>query len=174
MIFGSVGPGAVFYRFHTPRWSSRPLSGEGAAKQGGRFNRPGVAALYLSSDVATAQAEYQQESRLMPPAVVVTYEVTLANVADLSGGYRADAWGPEWEDWNCDWRALAFSDGIEPPSWVLGDMSLAAGARGILFASLKRAVPGAWNLVVFTVAIAAGDTVLVHDPQGDLPRNQDY
>ncbi|MFT4103399.1 MAG: RES domain-containing protein [Burkholderiaceae bacterium] len=33
------------------RWvESQALSGEGSARKGGRFNRPGVAALYLSLD----------------------------------------------------------------------------------------------------------------------------
>jgi hypothetical protein len=35
-------PGQPFYRMHTPRWAVMPTSGAGAAKHGGRFNRPGV------------------------------------------------------------------------------------------------------------------------------------
>jgi RES domain-containing protein len=42
------------YRVHTPKWASMPLSGAGAATQGGRANRPGVEALYLALDVQTA------------------------------------------------------------------------------------------------------------------------
>ena len=33
---------------------------------GGRFNRPGVDALYLSRRIETATAEYQQDEPLMP------------------------------------------------------------------------------------------------------------
>ena len=47
----------VAYRMHVPRWASLPLSGEGAAKHGGRANRPGVAALYLALEAPTALAE---------------------------------------------------------------------------------------------------------------------
>lgn len=46
----------VFYRIISPVWASVPLSGMGAARQGGRFNRLGQEALYLSRDEATALA----------------------------------------------------------------------------------------------------------------------
>jgi RES domain-containing protein len=42
MILRPLQPAEAFYRFNTPRWSYRPTSGAGAAKVGGRFNRPGV------------------------------------------------------------------------------------------------------------------------------------
>ena len=42
------------YRVHQPKWAMAPASGAGAAKHGGRVNRPGVAALYLSLDTETA------------------------------------------------------------------------------------------------------------------------
>jgi hypothetical protein len=41
-----LGPDEVFLRFLTPKWAFVPLSGVGAAIDGGRFNRPGVEALY--------------------------------------------------------------------------------------------------------------------------------
>jgi RES domain-containing protein len=41
MILRPLQPAEAFYRFNTPRWSYRPTSGAGAAKVGGRFNRPG-------------------------------------------------------------------------------------------------------------------------------------
>lgn len=43
-----IGPDAVFHRYLTPKWAFLPISGAGAAIDGGRFNRPGVEALYLS------------------------------------------------------------------------------------------------------------------------------
>ncbi|MDR0808919.1 MAG: RES domain-containing protein, partial [Gemmobacter sp.] len=36
------------WRAHHPRWSWSPLSGEGAALRGGRFNPAGMPALYLA------------------------------------------------------------------------------------------------------------------------------
>ena len=49
-----LGPDEVFHRFLTPKWAFVPLSGVGAAIDGGRFNRPGVEALYLSRTARTA------------------------------------------------------------------------------------------------------------------------
>jgi RES domain-containing protein len=46
-----LGPDEVFYRFLTPKWSHLPSSGAGAAQNGGRFNRPGVEAVYLAREV---------------------------------------------------------------------------------------------------------------------------
>jgi len=66
MIVKSVA-GEVFYRMNSPRWAFTPTSGAGAAKQGGRLNRKGVEALYLCADTATAIAEYQQTSAILPP-----------------------------------------------------------------------------------------------------------
>lgn len=62
-----VGPAEVFQRVLTPRWAIAPTSGAGAAKGGGRFNRPGIEALYLSATSQTAEAEYRQDAELMPP-----------------------------------------------------------------------------------------------------------
>lgn len=71
MIRHSFEAEAVFYRIIAPVFAAHPLSGMGAARQGGRFNRPGTEALYLSSDEATALAEYRQAPELsthaMPP-----------------------------------------------------------------------------------------------------------
>jgi RES domain-containing protein len=47
------------YRVISPAYAGTPLSGMGAARRGGRFNRPGQEALYLAMDEATALAEYQ-------------------------------------------------------------------------------------------------------------------
>lgn len=79
-----VGPGEVFYRYLTPKWAFLPTSGAGAAIDGGRFNRPGVEALYLSLSAQTALEEYRQGASIIPPATLAAYKVTLAEVADLS------------------------------------------------------------------------------------------
>ncbi len=168
MIQVSLDQG-VYYRLNTPRWAHQPTSGAGAAKNGGRLNRPGIEALYLSRELETAVAEYRQLSSLLPPATVVTYRATLGKVIDFSGGFSR-AWDPIWEDLGCDWRALAFKDKVEPPSWVIGDMCLEAGAQGILFPS--SALPGGVNLVVFNSAVRAGtDLVEPFDPDKALPKD---
>jgi RES domain-containing protein len=47
----------ICYRAHDPKWSHLPLSGDGAAASGGRFNPKGIPALYLSLSVETALIE---------------------------------------------------------------------------------------------------------------------
>ncbi|CAG9252222.1 hypothetical protein PUN4_180126 [Paraburkholderia unamae] len=79
-------------------------------------------------------------------------------------------WNPLWEDFYCDWRTIWFNERTEPPSWVLGDAVIAAGAKGILFRS--RLSPSGTNLVLYVDELATSDTLEVHDPTGSLPHNQ--
>ena len=51
----------VAYRVHDPKWSYAPASGDGAGRHGGRANRPGVNALYLSLELETALTEQQDK-----------------------------------------------------------------------------------------------------------------
>jgi len=171
MILRPLQPAQTFYRFNTPRWAYRPTSGAGAAKVGGRFNRPGIDALYLSRLIATATAEYQQDEPLMPPGTLVTYEVELSSIVDFEKGYSRGEWDELWSDWDCEWRRQALYERIEPPSWLLADMSIEGGAKGILFPSTKHT--GGCNLVGYTQQLDDGDKLSVHDPRGDLPKNQD-
>jgi RES domain-containing protein len=159
------------YRMHVPKWATMPLSGEGAAQHGGRANRPGIAAIYLALDIETAVKEYQQVSSLLPPGTLVAYQITLESVVDFRSGFDASNWEPIWEDFHCDWRELWFNQRIEPPSWVIGDVAIAAGASGILFRS--RLVEGGANLVIYPAMLATNDAIAVFDPGGTLPKNQD-
>lgn len=163
MKIGSLS-GEPFYRMHTPRWAKTPTSGAGAAKHGGRFNRPGVPALYLAGQTETAIAEYKQDLSLMPPGTLVQYELSLS-AAVMLDQYEAEKWDPIWEDWNCEWRKLAL-EGTEPPSWLMGDIAMESGAKGILFPSTKQ--PSGLNLVVYTERLGPKDLLRAVDPRGDL------
>lgn len=83
------------YRMHHPKWAVAPTSGEGAAQHGGRANRPGVEALYLSLDLATSVREYQQLSPLLPPGTLVSYLVTATEIVDFRGRIRCRAMGAD-------------------------------------------------------------------------------
>ena len=50
----------VAYRVHNPKWAYEPTSGAGAGTHGGRLNRPGIDALYLSTSTEAAISEYKQ------------------------------------------------------------------------------------------------------------------
>lgn len=158
----------IAYRVHAPKWSFAPTSGAGAGKHGGRANRPGIDALYLSLDLETALSEYKGLGPLLPPALMVSYRISAGPLVDFRGGYMED-WDPLWEDFYCDWRKLHFNEGIEPPSWVIGDHVIAAGAKGIMFNS---ALVTGVNLVLYDDALNGDDRIDVHDPNHALPKNQ--
>ena len=122
MILTSIGPDAPFHRPFTPRWAHAPQSSAGAALAGGGFSRPGVETRYLAATTETALAEYQGESPLLPPATLVTFLVTAQNVVDFTGGYDPAHWTPIWAEAQCNWKGMAFLEGVEPPSWVIGDI----------------------------------------------------
>lgn len=165
-----LGPDAIFHRYLTPKWAYLPTSGAGAASDGGRFNRPGVEALYLSRAPQTALEEYRQGASIAPPATLAAYRVTLDDVVDLSEGYDPATWDVAWADWNCAWRRIARLEKTVPPSWRLADDMVSQGRRGLLFPSTRH--PGGVNLVVFSANLSGGDKVEVHDPDGRLPRDQ--
>ena len=170
MILVDLPAGQTLYRAHTPKWASQPLSGAGAAMQGGRFNRPGIPALYLSLEIETAAAEYQQTSSLLPPATLCSYVARLSPLVDLRQLRAGAPWDPLWQDWREDWRALYFDQHVEPPSWVLSDLVRAQGCTGIISPSQAR--PLGTNVVVYTDQIGLnGNTLSVHDPNGLLPRD---
>lgn len=156
------------FRVHVPRWAYAPTSGDGAGDHGGRLNRIGVPALYLALDDATALAEFRQKSALMPPSLMVSYRIRLRQLVDFREGYNQE-WDPLWQELACDWRRLWFNGNIEPPSWILGDLALEAGAVGILFPSMAN--PGGTNLVIYTEALDRDDRLEAYDPHGDLPKN---
>lgn len=102
MILTRVEPSTPLFRAHRPQWASQPLSGAGAALKGGRLNRPGVHALYLSLTPEGALAEYRQDDPLMPPCTIATYQASLTSVVDFRGGYDPTHWEPLWQDLTCN------------------------------------------------------------------------
>lgn len=157
----------IFYRYLTPRWSYLPLSGAGAASNGGRFNRPGIEALYLGTEPETALAELKQGASIASPATLAAYRVRADRIVDFTGGFDAATWSPEWAAWDADWKHIARIERKTPPSWALSDALIVSGSSGLLFPSTRR--PGGINLVLFPANLTSGETVEVYDPQGDLP-----
>lgn len=170
MKIATLGPDDVFYRYLTPKWAFVPLSGAGAAAEGGRFNRVGVEALYLARAPQTALEEYAQDSSIVPPAILASYLLSVDGIVDLSGGYDPDHWSSDWAEWDCPWRRIVRIDKGTPPSWVLADKVISDGHKGILFPSIRH--PGGTNLVIFNSNLAAADRMEVHDPDGRLPKDQ--
>jgi len=72
------------FRAHDPRWAFKPLSGDGAAIRGARFNPKGMPAIYLGLDIMTAVKEANQGfAHKIDPCILCSYEVACDDIADL-------------------------------------------------------------------------------------------
>lgn len=161
------------YRAHDPRWSFRPLSGDGAAIHGGRFNPKGVPALYLSLDLVTAVREASQgfASRL-EPCVLCSYEVDCDDIVDLSDRAARDAAGVAFEELSCAWALLAL-ERKPVPSQRLAARLIGEGKAGALVPSFAiGSAADSINLVLWSWGPDLPRRVTVHDPSGKLPRSQ--
>ena len=120
------------YRAHDPRWSFKPLSGEGASIHGGRFNPKGTPALYVALDPITAIKEAAQGfARKFEPCVLCSYEIDCEDVIDLRTKAQRKAEGVSEEDVACAWFADAAA-GREPPSWRLARRLIGRRAAGLI------------------------------------------
>src|SRR3712207_4585793 len=98
-------------------WSAKPLSGEGAAINGGRFNPKGTPALYLAVTLEGAVVEAAQGfGYKLQPLTLCMYEVDCENVVDLTTSVVRRSAGTSLTDLGCPW-SLDIADGREPASW---------------------------------------------------------
>jgi RES domain-containing protein len=161
------------FRAHDPAWSFTPLSGVGAAMTGGRFNRKGEAALYLSLDVITSIGECTQGfSHRLQPLTMCEYDVDCEDVADFRDDAARLQHGVSRNELGCAWLTYLLA-GKEAPSWLAAARMQAAGHSGLIVPSF---VPGAsdanLNLVLWKWGPDLPHKVSVYDPGGRLPKNQ--
>jgi RES domain-containing protein len=161
------------YRAHDPRWSYKPVSGDGAAIRGGRFNPKGVPALYLSLDPMTAVNEASNGlSHWFDPCLLCSYMVECDDIIDLSKPATRKKAGVLLRDMKCKWADI-FDLGVYPPSWRIADRLIAAGAAGIVTPSFALgARRDAKNLVLWSWSDSLPHKVTVFDPSGKLPKDQ--
>lgn len=133
---------------------------------GGRWNRPGQAALYLSVDHGTAIAEFHQS--LVRPGTLIGYDIKSAAVADLTAATVFDQLSIDAAIVTCEWRKVWKIDRVDPPTWYLVDRLCAAGADGALFPS--QAQSGGVNLVLWRWSALGSDGAVVRpiDPDAEL------
>lgn len=158
------------YRAHNPKWSWSPTSGEGARRNGGRFNRPGTPALYLALSPATAINEASQGfGNRFPPLTLVTYDIDCADLADLSTPAGAKKHKITSTMLACPWKLLAH-EGAPVPTWDLADRLIASSHAGLIVRSFANGTTATdLNLVLWTWSGTLPHKVEVFDPDGRLP-----
>ena len=117
----------LVYRAHNPQWSWTPLSGEGARRHGGRFNRRGIPALYTSFTPLTAIREAQPLGRPMQPLTLCAYEIDVEPVFDAMDRAQREALGVSDSDLECPAWEAEMLDGKIPSSQTLADRLMAMG-----------------------------------------------
>lgn len=149
-----------------------PLSGEGAAIRGARFNPKSIPALYLSTSIEGAIIEASQGfGHKIHPLTICSYEVDCEAIADLTDKAVQEALGISLELMGSAW-ASALSENKRPASWTVHD-KLRDEYAGVLVPSFAhRAGPSASNLVLWKWGTDLPHKVQIIDPTGRLPKNQ--
>ena len=162
----------LVYRAHNPRWNWAPISGEGARRYGGRFNRIGVPALYTSLSPVTAMREVSLIGRPLQPITLCAYEVDAEPVFDALDPSQRETQGVERDDtFYLNWEREMLA-GILPASQSLADRLIAAGYVGMRVQSFA---PGAGtddlNLVFWHWGDHRPSKVVLIDDEERLPKN---
>ena len=156
----------ILYRALHPAWSFAPLSGDGAAKKGGRWNRPSRAALYLACDPMTALAEYNQDIAFHP-VTLGEYHVSGANLLDSARverffGQDGTLLSIHNEPW---YRHVV--EGKEPPQWRIADRVETHGYHGLIYPSAQNSLGKC--VVLWRWNDGSGAKVRLFDPESRLP-----
>ena len=160
------------FRAHNPRWAFAPMSGDGAARYGGRFNAVGTPALYTSIRLETAWLEAQQGLPFKAqPMTICAYDVDCDFVLDLTDATVREQQAVSWADLACPWEDMA-DRGEAPPTWRLAKTLIANGVAAIIVPSFA---PGATdqdrNLVFWRWGDDSPCRVTVIDHERRLPRD---
>jgi RES domain-containing protein len=158
------------YRALNPIYAREPMSGRGAELYGGRFNRKGTPALYLSLSVMTALREANQAGSLQP-TTLVCYDADIERIFDSRDetALRAEGMDPVSLA-DPTWRDRMKATG-EAKIQTFARHLAAAGYNGLLVRSFA---PGATendiNLVLWQWSDAAPCRLILVDDEGRLSR----
>lgn len=156
------------YRALNPVYARLPLSGQGAALYGGRFNPKGMPALYTSLSVMTALREANQVGHLQP-TTLVSYDAEITSVFDSRDADALAALGMD-------------ADALAAPSWrdemrhhgeartqQLARQLIAEGYPGLMVRSFAPgAGPGDLNLVLWAWGDRAPCRLVLIDDENRL------
>jgi len=156
----------ALWRAFVPRWAHLPLSGEGAARFGGRWNPVGAPAIYAARELSTAWAEYNQ-GFVQHPALIARLALTGARLADLTVSETLLALGIVEDIHRCEWRDL-MDVGLVPETHTLRERLLAIGFDGVIYPSFMS--PGGTCVALWRWNTEGAPRLEIIDPDGRLPK----
>lgn len=156
----------TLWRAFVPRWAHLPLSGEGAARFGGRWNPVGAKTIYAALELSTAWAEYNQ-SFVQHPALIAQFELEGARLANLTDTDVLEQLGAAPDVHQCQWRHMLDAGKI-PPTHVLREKLLAEGVDGVIYPSFMS--PGGTCVALWRWNLRHGPRLTVTDPEHRLPK----
>ena len=154
------------WRAFVPRWSYLPLSGEGAARFGGRWNPVGAPTIYAARELSTAWAEYNQ-GFVQHPAMIARLELTGADLVDLTDSAVMHELSLRERSHDCEWRAIVAAGGV-PETHVVRERLMGRGADGVIFPSFMS--PGGTCVALWQWNGAGAPELELIDPEGRLPK----
>lgn len=156
------------YRALNPIFASEPMSARGAQLYGGRFNRKGTPALYMSLSVMAALREANQAGSLQP-TTLVSYNANIEHIFDCRDEAALQAEGmsmPALAD--STWRDQMKASG-EADTQAFARRLAEAGYHGLLVRSFA---PGATeddlNLVLWQWGTSAACRLTLIDDENRL------
>jgi len=161
------GTALTLWRAYVPRWAHLPLSGEGAARFGGRWNPVGAPTIYAARELSTAWAEYNQ-GFVQHPALIVQLRLTGARLADLTEPIVFAELEVDPAIHEIEWRAM-LDEGSEPPTHALRERLLEAGWDGVVYPSFMS--PGGACVALWRWNTEGSPRLDVIDPEGRLPKS---
>jgi RES domain-containing protein len=94
----------LLWRIVDPRWAYGAFTGEGSAKNGGRYNEKDVFALYLGGDYLTALAEFNRDRPVTMHGAVFCHQFQVDRIIDLTNAETLASLGITQENLNENWR----------------------------------------------------------------------
>jgi RES domain-containing protein len=160
-------PERVLWRAYVPRWAHQPLSGEGAARFGGRWNPVGIATIYCACELSTAWAEYNQ-GFVQHPALIAQLHLSDARLADLTQGEILRHLRVTEAIHRCEWRA-EMDEGRQPATHRVRSLLQSQGYHGVIYPSFMS--PGGSCVALWAWNEPGGPNLTVSDPEGRLPKD---